>query len=132
MSVLNTVLPQHEAGLLVTARLWPLLAARMQRMTMDGAPLGAHLARLQPADAAWRQGPPAETTGRLLLATHHALTTPPGEPLPIKPHVSPTAARSRSTTAPTAPTGSQAPSEPAVPAHRQQAVPAKSTSRHRA
>ncbi|MFI1586908.1 hypothetical protein ACH4WW_03135 [Streptomyces halstedii] len=117
-------LPQQEAALLVSARQWPLLAARMHRMHRDGVPVDQHLARLAPDDATWRHGQPSETPANLLLATHHALTTPLDAPLPAAPRVSSTAARSRSTTTPTAPTGTQAPAGPAVPAHRQQTAPA--------
>lgn len=124
-------LPQQEAALLVSARQWPLLAARMHRMARDGVPVDQHLARLAPDDAAWRHGQPSETPANLLLATHHALTTPLDAPLPAAPRVSSTAARSRSTTTPTAPTGTQAPAGPAVPAHRQQAAPAPRQGRGR-
>lgn len=124
----NHHLPQQEAALLVSSRQWPLLAARMHRMNRDNVPFGQHLARLASTDAArHRDGSPSDTTTRLLLATHQALTTPLDAPLPASPRVSTAAARSRSTTAPTAPTapaGAQAPAEPAaVPAHRQQAAP---------
>ncbi|MER7316587.1 hypothetical protein [Streptomyces halstedii] len=124
-------LPQQEAALLVSARQWPLLAARMHRMHRDGVPVDQHLARLAPDDATWRHGQPSETPANLLLATHHALTTPLDAPLPAAPRVSSTAARSRSTTTPTAPTGTQAPAGPAVPAHRQQAAPAPRQGRGR-
>ncbi|MCR8945187.1 hypothetical protein NW249_24015 [Streptomyces sp. OUCMDZ-4982] len=120
-------LPQQEAALLVNARQWPLLAARMRDLDRDGVPIGKHLARLAADDAPWRHATPSETTTGLLLATHHVLTTPLDQPLPTGPRVSATAARSRSTTtptAPTAPTGTQTTPGPAVPAHRQQTAPA--------
>ncbi|MFI8817600.1 MULTISPECIES: hypothetical protein [unclassified Streptomyces] len=153
VSLVNDALPQQEAALLVSSRQWPVLAARMQRMAQAGQPLADHLARLTPQDASWRpgpgpgsqtpgrlwpQGPPLDTTGRLLLATHHVLTTPLDQPLPTAPRVSATAARSRSTTTPTtttptAPTVPKpaAPAAAAVPAHRQQTAPARSTRRSR-
>ncbi|MFI7236848.1 hypothetical protein [Streptomyces cyaneofuscatus] len=95
-------------------------------------PFGRHLARLAPDDAPWRHGPASEIPGRLLLATHYALTTPLDQPLPTGPRVSTTAARSRSTTAPATSTNAQAPAaEPAVPAHRQQTAPAPRQGRGR-
>ncbi|MFJ1800537.1 hypothetical protein [Streptomyces sp. NPDC088180] len=83
-------LPEREAALLVSSRLWLLLAARMHTLDADGGPLGHHLARLAPDTAAWRDGPPSQTAG-LLLAAHHALTTPLDQLLPAGPRVSTTA-----------------------------------------
>ncbi|MGW6640047.1 hypothetical protein [Streptomyces cyaneofuscatus] len=123
-------LPQQEAAYLVSTRLWPLIAARMRSMDRDGVPLGRHLARLAPDDAPWRHGPPSKTPERLLLAAHHALTTPLDTPLPTGPRVSTTAARSRSTTAPTT-AQAPAPAGAAVPAYRQQAAPAPRQGRGR-
>ncbi|KPL26257.1 hypothetical protein JI76_38175 (plasmid) [Streptomyces anulatus] len=121
----NETLPERDATLLMSSRLWPVLAHRMHRMAQQGVPFAAHLARIAPDTAAWRDGPPSGTTARLLLATHHALTTPLDQALPIGPRVSTTAARSRSTTTPdTAAPKQPAPTEPAVPAHRQQTAPA--------
>ncbi|MFF2236524.1 hypothetical protein [Streptomyces anulatus] len=120
-------LPEREAALLVRSRLWPLIAARMRTLDADhGIPLGPHLARIAPDTAAWRTGPPSGIATRLLLATHHALTTPLDQALPTGPRVSTTAARARSTTAvgDTAAPKQPAPTEPAVPAHRQQTAPA--------
>ncbi|MGW5987413.1 hypothetical protein ACWFRT_05240 [Streptomyces anulatus] len=128
-------LPEREAALLVRSRLWPLIAARMRTLDADhGIPLGPHLARIAPDTAAWRDGPPSGIAARLLLAAHHALTTPLDQALPTGPRVSTTAARSRSTTAArsrstttvpdTAPPKQPAPAEPAAPAHRQHAAPA--------
>ncbi|MET9928238.1 MULTISPECIES: hypothetical protein [unclassified Streptomyces] len=129
---LNEHLPQQEAAYLVSTRQWPLIAARMRSMDRDGVPLGRHLARLASDDAPWRTGSPAETPERLLLATHHALTTPLDQPLPTGPRVSTTAARSRSTTAPTNPqTQAPAPAGAAVQPHRQQTAPAPRQGRGR-
>ncbi|MFJ3439184.1 hypothetical protein ACIPMU_37375 [Streptomyces cyaneofuscatus] len=114
----------------MSTRLWPLIAARMRSMDRDGVPLGRHLARLAPDDAPWRHGPPSKTPERLLLAAHHALTTPLDQPLPTGPRVSTTAARSRSTTAPTT-AQAPAPAGAAVPAYRQQAAPAPRQGRGR-
>ncbi|MER7701224.1 hypothetical protein [Streptomyces sp. NPDC096095] len=128
----NQTLPERDATLLVSSRLWPVLAHRMHRMAQQGVPFAAHLARLAPDTAAWRTGPPTETTKRLVIATHHALTTPLDQPLPTSPRVSTTAARSRSTTTPdTAPPKHPTPAEPATPAHRQQNVPARREGRGR-
>ncbi|MFJ1789695.1 hypothetical protein ACIOML_35985 [Streptomyces anulatus] len=122
----NETLPERDATLLVNSRLWPVLAHRMHRMAQQGVPFAAHLARIAPDTAAWRDGPPSNAAARLLLAAHHALTTPLDQALPTGPRVSTTAARSRSTTtAPdTAAPKQPAPTEPAVPAHRQQTAPA--------
>ncbi len=67
-------------------------------------------------------------------ATLHSLTAPPSAPAaPVSwVRVSPAAARSRSTTKPAAAVpGQPAPTEAAVPAHRQQAAPAKGAGRAR-
>ncbi|MEU4180944.1 hypothetical protein [Streptomyces sp. NPDC026589] len=126
----NETLPQQEAGFLVSSRQWPVLA---HRMAQEGVPFAAHLARIAPDTATWRTGPPSEITARLLVATHHALTTPLDQPLPAGPRVSTTAARSRSTTtAPdTTPPKQPAPTEPAVPAHRRNTAPAPRQGRGR-
>ncbi|MFF2521472.1 hypothetical protein [Streptomyces liangshanensis] len=135
VAALHGHLPEREAALLVSARQWPLLAARMHRMNKAGAPVEDHLARLAAEDAPWRRGPASDAPGRLLLATHQALTTPLDVPLPAGPRVSTAAARSRSTTTPTPPAAGPAPAPapggPAVPAHRQPAVPARRQGRGR-
>ncbi|MFF7497168.1 hypothetical protein [Streptomyces rubiginosohelvolus] len=128
----NEALPEQDAALLVSSRLWPLLAHRMHTMAQAGEPLTAHLARLAPDTAPWRTGPPAETATRLLLAAHHALTTPLDAPLPTGPRVSASAARSRSTTTgPDTARKQPAPAEPAAPAHRRQTAPAPRPGRGR-
>ncbi|MEV7114197.1 hypothetical protein [Streptomyces anulatus] len=132
MSRVNETLPERDAALLVSSRLWPVLAHRMHRMAQEGVPFAAHLARIAPDTAAWRDGPPSGIAARLLLAAHHALTTPLDQALPTGPRVSATAARSRSTTAPdTAPPKQPAPTEPAAPAHRQHNAPAPRQGRGR-
>ncbi|WP_248844511.1 hypothetical protein [Streptomyces anulatus] len=131
MSRVNETLPERDATLLMSSRLWPVLAHRMHRMAQQGVPFAAHLARIAPDTAAWRTGPPSETATRLLLATHHALTTPLDQALPTGPRVSTTAARARSTAPDTAPPKQPAPTEPAVPAHRQQTAPAPRQGRGR-
>ncbi|MFE7059391.1 hypothetical protein ACFVAO_29710 [Streptomyces californicus] len=133
VSRLNEALPEPDAALLVSSRPWPLLAHRMHTMAKAGEPFTAHLARLAPDTAAWRTGPPADTAKRLLLAAHHALTTPLDTPLPTGPRVSASAARSRSTTTgpDTAAHPQPAPAEPAAPAHHRQTAPAPRQGRGR-
>ncbi|WP_327180392.1 hypothetical protein OG599_34985 (plasmid) [Streptomyces sp. NBC_01335] len=93
---------------------------------------------------AWSAGPPTQYTParpfpapraqlaeRLVAATLHTLTAPPGTPVPDRPRVSPAAARARSTTTNTAPGTGPAPAEPAVPAHRRPTAPARRPSRSR-
>ncbi|MGW1643170.1 hypothetical protein [Streptomyces lavendulae] len=132
VSLVRDVLPEHEAGLLIGARRWPLLAARMQQLG-DGQGqkvLGAHLARLG-TDTSWKQGPASALAGRLVEQTHHALTAPPGPVSRVR-GVSPGAARSRSATVSgEAAPGRPAPAEAAVPAHRQAASRVKGTGRSR-
>ncbi|MCX4547163.1 hypothetical protein [Streptomyces sp. NBC_01565] len=135
VGVVKDVLPETQAGLLVGSRQWPLLAHRMDQIRDQGGTglLAAHLARLQ-ADTTWKDGPSSTTVGRLVDATLHSLTTPPSAPpAPAsRVRVSPTAARSRSTTTPAAAApGQQAPTEAAVPAHRQQTAPARGAGRSR-
>ncbi|MFF9078729.1 hypothetical protein ACF1BR_03475 [Streptomyces rubiginosohelvolus] len=126
VSRVNEALPERDAALLVSSRPWPLLAHRMHTMAQAGEPFTAHLARLAPETAAWRTGPPADTAARLLLAVHHALTTPLDAPLSTGPRVSASAARSRSTTTGPDTTARKqpAPAEPAAPAHHRQTAPA--------
>ncbi|WP_439081496.1 hypothetical protein [Streptomyces sp. WL006] len=133
VSRVNEALPEPDAALLVSSRPWPLLAHRMHTMAKAGEPFTAHLARLAPDTAAWRTGPPADTAKRLLLAAHHALTTPLDTPLPTGPRVSASAARSRSTTTgpDTAAHQQPAPAEPAAPAHHRQTAPAPRQGRGR-
>ncbi|APS23380.1 hypothetical protein TK78_34125 [Streptomyces sp. Tue 6075] len=135
VSRVNEALPEPDAALLVSSRLWPLLAHRMHTMAQAGEPLTAHLARLAPDTAPWRTGPPADTAKRLLLAAHHALTTPLDAPLPTGPRVSAPAARSRSTTTgpdtAAVPGRQPAPAQPAAPAHHRQTTPAPRQGRGR-
>ncbi|WP_030112169.1 hypothetical protein [Streptomyces californicus] len=124
-------LPPQEADVLLRSRLWPLLAARMR--TIDShrpTDLTPSLARLTPDDASWRTGPPEELTKRLVIATHHALTTPLDQPLPTAPRVSTNAARSRSTTA-QPPAAGPTPAQPTAPAHHRQTAPAPRQGRRR-
>ncbi|MBZ9593491.1 hypothetical protein K7B06_00005 [Streptomyces erythrochromogenes] len=130
-AMIREVLPEREAGLLIGSRPWPLLAARMQQLgEHDGTDTVArHLDRLA-TGTSWKEVTGSALVGRLVDATLISLTTPPGAPDPSHPRVSPAAARSRSTTTPAAATaGTTAPA--AVPAHRQQAAPARATGRGR-
>ncbi|MFH9656396.1 hypothetical protein ACH4MT_36700 [Streptomyces anulatus] len=90
MSRVNETLPKRDATLLMSSRQWPVLAHRMHRMAQEGVPFAAHLARIAPDTAAWRTGPPSTIAARLLLAAHHALTTPLDQALPTGPRVSTT------------------------------------------
>ncbi|MFG2623002.1 hypothetical protein ACGFXC_35865 [Streptomyces sp. NPDC048507] len=142
VGLVKDVLPETQAGLLVASRPWPLLAARMNQIREQGGPalLAAHLARLTTdtgKEGAWKgSGGGSAAAGRLVDATLNALTTPPSVPAapasPVRIRVSAAAARTRSTTTPaTAAPGQPAPAEAAVPAHRQQAGPARGTGRAR-
>ncbi|MEV3898360.1 hypothetical protein [Streptomyces anulatus] len=137
----NETLPERDATLLVSSRQWPVLAHRMHRMAQQNLPFAAHLARIAPDTAAWRTGPPSGTTARLLLAAHHALTTPLDQALPTRPprlhHRGPLplqlgAQRGHvALAAPALPPVLAAPGQPALPAHRQQAAPAPRQGRGR-
>ncbi|MDD9383079.1 hypothetical protein M8Z33_41835 [Streptomyces sp. ZAF1911] len=119
VATVNDVLGERDAGLLVGARPWPLLAARMQQLGESDGPkaVAEHLSRLN-ADDSWRQGPPGEFARRMVMTTHQALTTPPGEPLTAATRVSAAAARSRSTTTPAAAPARRARPRPSKPCPR--------------
>ncbi|MFF0333811.1 hypothetical protein ACFYUM_14655 [Streptomyces fimicarius] len=87
VSRVNETLPQRDAALLVSSRQWPVFAHRTHRMAQQNMPFAAHLARIAPDTATWRTGPPSGITARLLLAAHHALTTPLDQALPTGPRV---------------------------------------------
>ncbi|GLX19456.1 hypothetical protein [Streptomyces lavendulae] len=131
----DCIASERETALLVATRAWPLLAARTAGVARGPEGEQGLRARLKAGlmdNGAWEQGPPGELAGRLVGATLRALTAPPGAPIPDGPRASATAARSRSTTTPTgAAPGQPAPSEPAVPAHRQQAAPTRTSGRGR-
>lgn len=116
----------REARELVSARLWPLLAARMAQMEYEGKPVREHLARLM-ADTSWEQGPAQQLGARLVQASIEALCRPleaaAGESKVV---VNTTAARAQSATAgPTRPQAkNSAPAEPGVVPHRSQNGPA--------
>ncbi len=124
VSQVMDILPEREAGLLVGSPHWPLLAARMQQLgERDGTDTVAqHLNRLS-ADTSWQEATGTALAGRLVDATLTSPPSPPGAPA-ARPRVSPTAARSRSSTTPAAAVpGRRAPAGAAVPAHGQQAAP---------
>lgn len=117
---------ERDADLMVAARQWPVVAARMAKMESERQPVKEHLAGLM-KDTSWEKGQGSLGT-RLLQATSDALRRPPGTAgTGARPRVSTTAARSQSSTVgPTkaqAPKGA-APAEPGVAAHRE-AGPAK-------
>ncbi|MFI5987357.1 hypothetical protein ACIBEA_41620 [Streptomyces sp. NPDC051555] len=137
VGVVKDVLPETQVGLLVGFRPWPLLAARMNQIRDQGGPalLGVHLARLQD-DTSFKEAAGAAAArpsrGRDLELPDDPPSEPPAPASPVRVRVSGAAARSRSTTTPAAAAfGQQAPTEAAVPAHRQQAGPARGAGRTR-
>ncbi|MER7763820.1 hypothetical protein [Streptomyces sp. NPDC097619] len=133
--VQDTLGSEQETALLVATRAWPLLAARMADTARGPEGEQGLLDRLHAGlgdTAAWRQAPPSELAGRMVVATLGALTGPPGAPVPDRPRVSAAAARSRSTTTSTGPApGRAVAAQTAVPAHRRQAGPAPRQGRGR-
>ncbi|MEV6581203.1 hypothetical protein AB0M92_23885 [Streptomyces sp. NPDC051582] len=121
-----TLLAQQAAAAPVAPAAGPAAAAGVPAARTAPAPAAPGPAPAQVKAALmdngdWEQGAPGDLASRMAGATVRALTTPPGVPVPDGPRVS--AARCRSTTTPTgAAPGQQAPSEAAVPAHRQQAA----------
>ncbi|MFJ3914349.1 hypothetical protein [Streptomyces vinaceus] len=128
--MLKDALPAHgrEVDLAVTAKQWPLVAARMAKMEGEKKPVAEHLAGLA-KDVSWTAGPNGQIGSRLVQATNHVLRHAPGEAPPAaRPKVSTTAARLQSTTV--GPTKAQAaktaaPAEAGVAAHRQTGPTAK-------
>ncbi|WP_405438514.1 hypothetical protein OG373_13875 [Streptomyces avidinii] len=123
---------EQDANLMVTAKQWPLVAARMAKMESEGKPLADHLAGLM-KDTSWEKGP-GTFGSRLAHAAAHVLSHPPGEaPAVGRPVVSTAAARSQSSTVgpikPHAVKGA-APSERGVAPHRE-AVPAAKSGKTR-
>ncbi|MFE7184257.1 hypothetical protein [Streptomyces erythrochromogenes] len=110
-----------------------MAAARMQHLGEHHGTdsVAQHLNRLT-TNTSWQEATGPALVGRLVDATLTSLTTPPGTPAAARPRVSAAAPRSRSTTTPSAAApGQQAPTGAAVPAHRQQAGPAKGAGRAR-
>lgn len=112
---------EREVSLMVTAKQWPLVAARMAKMESEGKPIKEHLAGLV-KDTSWERGQ-GQLGSRLALATANVLSHPPGGVPPVgQPKVSTRAARSRSST--TVPVEARvskgsAHAGPGVAAHRQ-------------
>ncbi|MFI0901904.1 hypothetical protein [Streptomyces sp. NPDC020983] len=118
--MVREAMPGHEreADLLVTARQWPLLAARMADMEREGKPVAEHLARLS-ADNSWEQGPQSQVGRRLVQAANDALRKPVGGP-PSKVNTAAARAQSPSVDPTKAPAAKgTAPAGPAVAPHRQ-------------
>ncbi|MFI0141527.1 hypothetical protein [Streptomyces luteogriseus] len=122
---------EREAGLLLTHKQWPLVAARMADMEVEGKPVREHLERLG-KDVSWEQGPGPQLGSRLVQAANDALRRPLGDGAPeSRVRVNTTAARATSTSMD--PTKAQAakgtaPAEAGVAAHRQSG-PAQKSSR---
>ncbi|MFE2314129.1 hypothetical protein ACFXC8_13200 [Streptomyces sp. NPDC059441] len=113
---------EREAGLLLTHKQWPLVAARMADMEAEGKPVREHLARLG-KDVSWEAGPGPQLGSRLVQAANDALRRPLGDGAPeSRVRVNTTAARATSTSMD--PTKAQAakgatPAEAGVAPHRQ-------------
>ncbi|MGV9277730.1 hypothetical protein [Streptomyces griseosporeus] len=113
---------EREAGLLVSSRQWPLLAARMAQMETDGKAVREHLARLA-GDTSWQEGPAAQLGKRLVQAAGDALGRPAGVTADSRVRVNTAAARATSTSLdPTkAAVKAAVSAEAGVAAHRQAA-----------
>ncbi|MFF7504176.1 hypothetical protein ACFZBM_32830 [Streptomyces lavendulae] len=112
---------EREVSLMVMAKQWPLVAARMAKMESEGKPVKEHLAGLV-KDSSWERGQ-GQLGSRLALATASVLSHPPSEvPSAGQPKVSTRAARSQSPTVSPAKarvSKGSAPAGPGVAAHRQ-------------
>ncbi|MGW1642522.1 hypothetical protein [Streptomyces lavendulae] len=112
---------EREADLMVMAKHWPLVAARMAMMESEGKPVKEHLAGLM-KDTSWEQGQ-GQLGSRLTVAAAKVLSRPPGEaPSAGQGKVSTRAARMQSSTVgPTKARVSKGvtPAEPRVAVHRQ-------------
>ncbi|MFH9820177.1 hypothetical protein [Streptomyces sp. NPDC017230] len=110
---------EREADLLVSARQWPLVAARMADMESKGQPVAEHLARLS-KDTAWQEGPQSQVGRRLVQAANDVLRKPVGTSTGPGPKVNTAAARSTSpSVGPTKAAKGAAPTTPGVAAHRE-------------
>ncbi|MFE2492045.1 hypothetical protein ACFXGR_54650 [Streptomyces mirabilis] len=113
---------EREADLLVSARQWPLVAARMADMESKGQPVAYHLARLS-KDTSWQEGSQSTVGRRLVQAVNDALRKPVGTPAgPGESRVRVNTAAARSTSPSVGPTKAAkgaAPATPGVAAHRE-------------
>ncbi|MET7354214.1 hypothetical protein [Streptomyces mirabilis] len=113
---------EREADLLVSARQWPLVAARMADMESKGQPVADHLARLS-KDTSWQEGSQSTVGRRLVQAVNDALRKPVGTPAgPGESRVRVNTAAARSTSPSVGPTKAAkgaAPATPGVAAHRE-------------
>ncbi|GKQ36553.1 hypothetical protein [Streptomyces sp. A012304] len=93
------VMPERvrEADLLISARQWPLVAARMATMESEGKPVRELLAQLS-KDLSWEEGPRSQLGSRLLQAANEALRRPHGATAVPRATVNTSAARATSTT----------------------------------
>ncbi|MET8859630.1 hypothetical protein [Streptomyces sp. NPDC004579] len=88
---------EREAALILSARQWPLIAARMATMEGERQPVREHLTRLLRDPAVqWGEGP--QLGSRLVQAVSDALQQPLGDTSVARSRVNTTAARARSTT----------------------------------
>ncbi|MER7048897.1 hypothetical protein [Streptomyces jumonjinensis] len=111
---------EREAGLLVAARQWPLVAAQMIDVERKGLPVADRLAALSRNTVAWEDGP-GQLGGRLVLAAVDALRRPVGAG-ESRVRVNSAAARASSpSVGPTRLSAAKgaAPAAPAVAAHRE-------------
>ncbi|MDX2601949.1 hypothetical protein PV379_10675 [Streptomyces caniscabiei] len=112
---------EQEAGLLVAARHWPLVAAQMAQAESEGKPVRAHLARLM-KDRSWEEGPGPQLGARLAQAAADSLRRPLGDtPTETATKVNATAARAQSPSLDLTRRQAKgaAPTEAGVAAHRQ-------------
>ncbi len=110
---------EREADLLVSARQWPLVAARMADMESRGQPVAEHLAQLS-KNPTWQEGPQPQMGRRLVEAAVDVLRKPVGTPAGPGSKVSTVAARSTSpSVGPTRAAKGEAPTTPGVAAHRE-------------
>ncbi|MET9994247.1 hypothetical protein ABZ061_32400 [Streptomyces mutabilis] len=118
---------EQEVGLLLAARQWPLVAARMAKMESEGKPVREHLTRLM-KDTSWERGASSQLGVRLVVAANDALRRVPWEGAGSGSRVNAVAARSRSTSMdPTerrAVAKGAAPAEALVAPHRPESAPA--------
>ncbi|MFE2684518.1 hypothetical protein [Streptomyces mirabilis] len=117
---------EREADLLVAARQWPLVAARMADMEGRGEPVAEHLAGLS-KDTSWQEGPRSQMGRRLVQAANDALRKPVGAPAGPGARVNTAAARSTSPSVGPTKTAAKgaAPATPGVAAHREAGPVAK-------